>query len=188
MKTNLLMSTIAATLMLGAIATQSAKAEILMPITYHEDLRSLDVPDAETTVSAYGGRLRLYDVHIAKLVEVTHNSCIRSHRADSSSRRSYPPEENYLWTYTSDQRKKFMGHFMITCELAQSLVNTYGLGKPEATTIWYEIRSAEMGTRTKMIPILDIRGDEIDKWMDFTSNFQPWQWDGVSRKWIPELR
>jgi hypothetical protein len=169
MKTTLLMSTIAATLMLGAIAPQSAKAEISMPITYDEGLRSLDVPDAETTVSAYGGRLRLYDVHIAKLVEVTHNSCIRSHRADGL------PEENYLWGYTSNQRRTNMGTFMITCELAQSLVNTYGLGKPEATTIRFEVSSAVMGSRTEMIPILDITGEEIDEWMNFTSNFKPWQ-------------
>ena len=84
MKTKLrFIATIATMLTLGAIAPQAAKAEILMRITYAEGQWSLSVPDTDTTVSAYGGRLRLYDVHIAKLVEVTHNSCIRSHRADS---------------------------------------------------------------------------------------------------------
>ena len=167
-------ATIATTLTLGAIAPQAAKAEILMPITYDEDMRSLDVPDTDTTVSAYGGRLRLYDVHIAKLVEVTHNSCIRSHRADSLPKENHAPKETYyLWDYTANQRRTNMGIFMITCELAQNLVNTYGLGEPEATTIRYEVRSAEMGTRTEMIPILDIRGKEIGEWMNFTSNFKP---------------
>ena len=181
MKTKLrFIATIAATLMLGAIVPQPARAEILMPITYDEGLRSLDVPDAETTASAYGGRLRLYDVHIAKLVEVTHNSCIRSHRADRLPKENHAPEETYLWGYTSNQRRTNMGSFMITCELAQNLVNTYGLGEPEATTIRFEVSSAVMGTRTEMIPILDIRGDEIDEWMNFTTNFKPWQ--GTKRR------
>ena len=47
MKTKLrFIATIATTLMLGAIAPQAAKAEILMPITYGEGFWSLDVPDA----------------------------------------------------------------------------------------------------------------------------------------------
>ena len=173
MKANLLMSTIAAILMLGAIAPQSAEAEILMPITYGEGLWSLDVPDAETTVSAYGGRLRLYDVHIAKMIEYTQYLCTRPRNS---------PEENgsriksYDWSYSADRRKADMGDFTITCKMAQNLANTYGLGKPEATTIIHsevEAGSKRMGPRTEMIPILDIRGDEIGEWMNFTSSFKP---------------
>ena len=173
MKTNLLMSTIAATLMLGAIAPQSAKAEILMKVMYQEGQWFLTVPDPDTTVSAYGGRLRLYDVHIAKMIEVTHSRCSSPRRAGASPKKNGLRIEKYHWLYSSAQGWGDMGYFPITCKLAQSLVNTYGLGKAESTTIWYEVSSAVMGTRTEMIPILDIRGEEIDEWMSFTSRFKP---------------
>ena len=171
MKANLLMSTIAAILMLSAIAPQSAKAEILMPITYGEGLWSLDVPDADTTVSAYGGRLRLYDVHIAKMIEYTDYLCTSS-KAYGSRIKSYD------WSYSADRRRTDIGSFIITCELAQSLASKYGLGEPEATTIINsESESFPPGRRmspeTRMVPILDIRGEEIDEWMNFTSNFKP---------------
>ena len=182
MKTKLrFIATIATMLTLGVIAPQDAKAEILMRITYAEGDWSLRVPDTDTTVSAYGGRLRLYDVHIAKLVEITHYLCTRPLRAGTS------PEENerYDWDYSAGYSADYrrwaeatsMGNFTITCELAQSLVDTYGLGKPELTTINHEALSIErtltMGTTTIMIPILDIRGKEIGEWMNFTSNFKP---------------
>ena len=181
MKINLLMSTIAATLMLGAIVPQPAKAEISMPVTYMEGQWFLSVPDADTTVSAYGGRLRLYDVHIAKMIEVTHYQCTFPRRAGTSPEENGSRIKSYDWSYfagySADYRRRAeatsMGNFIITCELAQSLVDSYGLGKPELTTISYEVRSAEMGTTTRMIPILDIRGKEIGEWMNFTSNFKP---------------
>ena len=177
MKTKLrFIATIATTLMLGAIAPQAAKAEILMPITYGEGFWSLDVPDADTTVSAYGGRLRLYDVHIAKMIEYTHYLCTCPRRAGSSPQENCSSIKSYEWSYSADRRRTDMGDFTITCELAQSLVDTYGLGKPELTTINHEAMSIErtltMGTTTIMIPILDIRGKEIGEWMNFTSNFK----------------
>ena len=184
MKTKLrFIATIATMLTLGAIAPQATKAEILMPIMYAEGEWSLRVPDTDTTVSAYGGRLRLYDVHIAKLVEVTHYLCTPPRRAGTSPEENGSRIESYDWIYTANAHYRrwaeatFMGNFTITCELAQSLVETYGLGKPELTTINHEAMSAErtltMGTTTIMIPILDIRGKEIGEWMNFTSSFKP---------------
>ncbi|NEQ44726.1 MAG: hypothetical protein F6K00_14655 [Leptolyngbya sp. SIOISBB] len=35
----------------------------------------LTVPDQDTTRSAYGGILRRYDVHVAKMLEVSHHYC-----------------------------------------------------------------------------------------------------------------
>ena len=175
MKTNLrFIATIAATLMLGAIVPQPAKAEISMPVTYMEGQWFLSVPDADTTVSAYGGRLRLYDVHIAKMIEVTHYQCTFPRRAGTSPEENGSRIKSYYWSYSAGgQRMADMGNFIITCKLAQSLVDAYGLGEPETTTISYEVRSAEMGNKTRMIPILDIRGEEIGEWMNFTSSFKP---------------
>jgi hypothetical protein len=161
---------IAATLMAGAIAPQVALAAIPMVVTIDEGLWSLDVPNADTTASAYGGRLRLYDVHIAKMVEVTHDRCGRNGSGSKT----------YYWSYSADRGRANMGSFKITCELAQSLASTYELGKPESTTVRFEAHFDRktgpiMDSRTEMIPILNITGGKkIDKWMNFTSNFQPW--------------
>jgi hypothetical protein len=175
MKTKMLfVCTIAATLMASAIAPQ-AKAEISMLVTYDEGQWFLAVPDADTTASAYGGRLRLYDVHIAKMVEVTHDRCSRSRSAGGSPEENGSLIENYEWSYSADQGTANMGHFTITCELAQSLATTYGLGEPESTTVRFEVGAGAMGSTTKMFPILNITGEEIDEWMNFTSNFKPWQ-------------
>jgi hypothetical protein len=157
---------------LGVIAPHSAKADVSMLVTIDEGQWSLQVPEADTTVSAYGGDLRLYDVHIAKMVEVTHDSCSRERMEDSSQAGNY--HRNYDWNYTADQGREDMGLFTISCGLAQELVNTYGLGEPAPTAIRFEIRSAEMGIRTDMIPMLNVTTDEkVEEWIRFTNNFTP---------------
>jgi hypothetical protein len=164
---------IAATLMAGMITPQAAQADVPMIVTYEEGDWSLNVPDADTTASAYGGKLRLYDVHIAKMVEVTHNRCSSS-RTSSSPKESGSLIKNYNWMYSSAQGRVDIGHFRISCKLAQSLATAYGLGQPESTTVRFEVSSAVMGSRTEMIPILNITGKKIDQWMNFTRNFKPW--------------
>jgi hypothetical protein len=126
---SLVLSTIALTLFGGAIAPEKAKAGISMNIVVDEGEWYLGVPDADTTISAYGGKLRLYDVHIAKMIEVTHDSCTRGRYT-----RPHP------WTYTADRGKAKMGSFIISCTLANDLVTAYGLGKPEATAFEGDIK------------------------------------------------
>jgi hypothetical protein len=175
MKIKMLFVSAIAALMASAIAPQVAKAEILILITSDEGMWSLDAPDADTTASAYGGRLRLYDVHIAKMVEVTHQQCIASRMASRSTGENGSRAETYYWSYRADYGRADMGNFRITCELAQSLATTYGLGEPSPMTVRGEVASTVMGYRTTMIPILHITGEEIDEWVNFTSNFKPWQ-------------
>jgi hypothetical protein len=175
MKTKLLFCAIAATLMASTIVPQTAKAEIPMLITYDEGQWSLDLPDADTTASAYGGRLRLYDVHSAKMVEVTHQQCVASRSIDRSPNENGSRTETYYWSYSANYGGTDMGNFSITCELAQNLVTTYGLGDPSPMAVRGEVASAVIGYRTQMIPNLDITGEEIDEWMNFTSNFKPRQ-------------
>ena len=148
-------STIALTLLGSTIVPQIAKADFPMVIVVDEGEWHLNVPDADTTVSAYGGKLRLYDVHIAKMVEVTHDSCFRGEYT-----RVHP------WTYTANRGKEKMGSFSISCKLANDLVTAYGLGKSEETTF-------EGDRRKHMIPSLNITGGKVDKWIQFTNNFKP---------------
>ena len=147
-------TTIALTLLGGSIAflPQPAKANPQkMTVFGDEGYFFLMAQEEDTTLSAYGGRLRLYDVHIAKLFESTSYYC----KNTSSS-------NIYRWKYTAAGQS--MGEFHISCQLASDIVAAYGLGKPEET---------KSMARPVYIPTLNITGGKIDKWMKFTQNFKP---------------
>lgn len=139
-----------------------ASTELPMSILTAEGTFALTVPDTDTTQSAYGGRLRVYDVHIAKMVEVTHFMC--------SSGRLSP---GTVWSYRAGNGSINMGDFQISCQLASNLAIAYGLGRPESTPIYSSYEEAGGSTRTMNIPILNITGGKIDKWISFTRRFQP---------------
>lgn len=126
---------------------------------------NLTVPDLDTTKPAYGGQLRLYDVHIAKMFEVTHFLC-----RQFGSNTSFKGHE---WLYRADNGRINMGRFRITCQLAADIANAYGLGKPERTSIGLDSEGGPPQSRTGLVPTLNITGNKINQWMDFTQRFQP---------------
>jgi hypothetical protein len=148
-------STIALTLIGSAIVPQNAQAEIKTKFFADEGYYFLRVPDTDTTLPAYGGRLRLYDVHIAKMFEISYSFCQSA---------QYTNDRVLPWYYYADNGKTNMGEFRISCELARDIVSAYGLGKPERT---------ETDSRPKMFPTLNITGGKVDKWIRFTNNFKP---------------
>jgi hypothetical protein len=65
------------------------------------------VPDQTTTkLVRYG--LRLYELHLAKMIEVTNNFC-------------QDRDSNYViyWNYEAADGKVFMGQYNLTCQFAQ---------------------------------------------------------------------
>ncbi|MCT7953420.1 hypothetical protein NG798_26835 [Ancylothrix sp. C2] len=126
---------------------------------------TLTVPDKNTTKSAYGGQLRLYDVHIAKMFEVTHFLCRRFGSSTSF--------KGHEWFYFADNGRINMGRFRITCQLAANIANAYGLGQPERTSIGLDTEGGPPQSTTDFIPTLNITGNKIDQWMNFTERFQP---------------
>ncbi len=115
-------------------------------------------PVSDTTQPFDGGMLRVYDVHIAKMVEVTYQQC-----NTTRSRR------DRTWFYFADTNKS-MGRFRISCKLANDLVRAYGVGKSEPTGIFMaEIEEPSM----VRVPTLNITGGKVRSWMDFTQNFKP---------------
>ncbi|MGB7892817.1 MAG: hypothetical protein WCF82_13065 [Microcoleus sp.] len=70
--------------------------------------------ETNTTKFAYGGQLRLYDVHIAKMFEVRCSDC---HERPNAGGRT--------WYYRAGKGKIEMGQFRINCHLASDLANTY---------------------------------------------------------------
>jgi hypothetical protein len=150
-------STIAIALFGVAIAPQIAKADIPMEVSSDEGYYFISSPASDTTLSAYGGRLRLYDVHIAKMFEMSHYDCESG---------SYKGDYTFRWIYSagSSGNKTNMGEFHISCNLANDIAAAYGLGKAEYT---------RTSGRPQMVPTLNITGGKIDKWIRFTNKFKP---------------
>lgn len=149
----------------ACVATPSmaqASTKLPLSISTSEGMFAITVPNTNTTKSAYGGRLRVYDVHIAKMVEVTHFMCANGRLSPGT-----------VWTYRAGGGSANMGDFRISCQLANDLAIAYGLGKPESTPIYFSYEEAGGSSRTLNIPILSITGGKIDKWMSFTRRFQP---------------
>jgi serine/threonine-protein kinase len=86
------------------------------------------VPDQTTTkLVRYG--LRLYELHLAKMIEVTNNFC-------------QDRDSNYViyWNYEAADGKVFMGQYNLTCKFAQETLKRFGTTSPETLTINYRGR------------------------------------------------
>lgn len=155
--------TIAAPLLTWAIAVPvQASTALPMTISTGEGMFSLVAPDTKTTSPAYGGKLRVYDVHIAKMVEITHLMCSTGRLSPGTT-----------WSYSAGNGSINMGNFNISCQLANDLAGAYGLGNPEQTPIYISAEEAGGSTKQFSVPILNITGGKIDRWMNFTRNFKP---------------
>jgi hypothetical protein len=154
------------TIVVSTIAISPAQADFPMELSKITDVNvfRLTVPDRDTTVSAYGGKLRMYDVHIAKMVEVTHHFC-RNNLVD--------PEKPVRWSYAANDGKADMGNFTISCNLAQDLSSAYGLSRSESTDIQERYRSRGGKLYRENIATLNIRGGKIESWQKFTADFKP---------------
>lgn len=140
-----------------------AQTQLPMRLQHGEGTYTLTVSETETTKSAYGGQLRLYDVHIAKMFEVTYADC-----------QEIPGAGFRDWEYRAGNGRIEMGTFRITCQLAGDIANTYGLGKSERSAIEYSQEEAGPPiSRTRFIPILEITGNKVDRWMNFVQGFRP---------------
>ncbi len=125
-------------------------------------LMQLTVPNRDTTQPAYGGKLRLYDVHLAKMFETSQFLC-----------QQYRSVSGYEWVYSAGNGSIRMGNFRISCNLASETASTYGLGKPERTSIARDTEGGPPESDVYSIPILDITGSKVQQWINFVQNFKP---------------
>jgi len=125
-------------------------------------LMQLTAPNRDTTQPAYGGKLRLYDVHLAKMFETSHFLC-----------QQFRGVSGYEWVYSAGNGSIRMGNFRIPCSLASFMASTYGLGKPERTSIAKDTEGGPPESDVYSIPILDITGSKVQRWMNFVQNFKP---------------
>lgn len=119
-------------------------------------LLTLTVADANTARSAYGYKLRLYEVHFAKMLETSAHICNQEGRTDS-----------LRWGYIVANAER--GTFSFPCSVARSLRQQFGTIKPERTTI-----VQANGTVVQQdIPVLNINGARVDRWIIWVQQQHP---------------
>jgi serine/threonine-protein kinase len=143
--------------------TTSQAPALPMTIQLGEGVAQLIVPNRDTTQSAYGGDLRLYDVHIAKMYEVTRILCDRGWSPGVS------------WYYFAGGGNIDMGIFQISCREARAIASEFGLSYTETTTLVYSVGERQSRTQYQEIPVLDLVGSKIPKWLDFVQTVRPVQ-------------
>jgi len=138
--------------------------ELVMQISFDEGFATITVPEKNVT-SRHVGRLRKYDLHIAKMFEVTAFMCEQGMVSPGLD-----------WDYSAGGGDIDMGAFRISCNLADTVVNAYKVRRPAPTAIQFaqgedhppEIRNYRIGT-------LDIERDpnKTTRWLKFVQKFKP---------------
>jgi len=157
----------ALTMMATLLGSTGAKAETAVPINrisfagaggnFSQRYGTFVVPDKDTSVSAYGGALTRYDVHVAKMIEITHFQwCAR------------PNYQGVYYDYSADNGKVFMGQLYISCAMAKKAVNTFGVGRPEQTVIYNRDKPS-----VEAIPVLDLNGRKIPEFQRLVQSIRP---------------
>ena len=81
------------------------------------------VPDKSTTTPVKDG-LRLYEVHLAKMIEVTNDFC-KDQKGDYV----------VYWNYEAEDGKVFMGKYSLTCQFAEDTIKKFGTSGQENVTV-----------------------------------------------------
>lgn len=152
-----------------AIASATTATDTALPVTSIRFLPAVQggqargifiVPDRDTTRSAYGGSLRRYDVHLAKMFEVANLYCSTNNW------------QSVEWNYFAGNGDINMGRFVMGCNLVRDIVNAYGQGRKERTVISFGYNNGS-AQETHNLPVLNITGDKIPKFINFAKRFQP---------------
>lgn len=164
---NRFISIAACTILATVLGSKAVIAETAVPITrisfagaggnFSQRYGTFVVPDKDTSLPAYGGALTRYDVHVAKMIEITHFEWCQK-------------RPNYQGVYYSYEANNgiFMGQLYISCDLAKNAVDTFGLGRPESTVIYDRDRPS-----TVSIPVLDLNGRKIPQFQRLVQSIRP---------------
>jgi hypothetical protein len=168
-------------LVIALLFPSKAQASTDFPVTeirwWHQGSQTawqtarLTVPDQDTSVSAYGGSLRRYDVHLAKMFEMTYHLCQQTQNLKGIG-----------WQYEAANGNANMGMFRIRCQTAKEIVSGYRLGRTETTRLIIDQQAIQPKTthqrdqviaQSSEIPTLKIQGGKIDRWMKFVQKVKP---------------
>ena len=158
---NLLIASALIALPITGIFSEEATAELPMGISFDEGFGDLTVPDQNTTLP-YAGRLRRYDLHIAKMFEVT----------------AYFRDEGLVspgieWSYQAGNGSIDMGSFYISCQLANDISYAYKVTRPEPTRIRFAQGEGASIVREYHIGVLNLTEGKVTRWLNFVQGFKP---------------
>lgn len=124
---------------------------------------SLSVPDRNNDRAAFNSELSLYDLHIAKMYEVTNALCDR--------RLTFPfnqPLQVFQWSYSANSFP--IGQLQISCREAEDVMNTYGRAFLSESTAIRRPLSPEAPPTSEIlqIPTLNLSGYQVPLWQRFT--------------------
>lgn len=109
-----------------------------------------------TTQKAENG-LRLYDLHIAKMLEVSNQYC-----------QDRPKGYSLRWNYLAEGGKIFMGEYQIPCRLARDTFKKFGARGVETLTIDY----AGNEDKTK-VSVLNLTAKNASNFAEFVQTLKP---------------
>lgn len=139
--------------------------QVPMKIEYGEGMYTLIVPNEDLSQSADGGELNFFDIHVAKMFEITYDDCqqmLRESGQDAGGR---------TWFYLAENGNFEIGNIDIRCNLASEIVETYGLGEAEPIKVKNFVEFQGVNTETRSISVLDITGSKVSQWKAFVENF-----------------
>jgi hypothetical protein len=128
---------------------------------------SLSVPNRDNSSNFFAQELSLYDLHIAKMYEVTDALCQR--------RLTFPfnqPIQVFQWSYSANSIP--IGQLQISCRDAENVMLTYGRGfSSESTAIRRPLSpDAPPSSELLQIPTLNLAGYEASRWKNFTQQLR----------------
>ncbi|MBD1862893.1 MULTISPECIES: hypothetical protein [Trichocoleus] len=124
---------------------------------------SLSVPDRGNDRAFSDSELSLYDLHIAKMYEVTDALCQR--------RFTFPfnqPIQVFQWSYSANSIP--IGQLQISCREAEDVANTYGRAFLSESTVIRRPLSADSSPSAEIlqIPTLNLAGYQVPLWKSYT--------------------
>ncbi len=135
------------------------------------------VPDQDTTTVVNRSKLRRYDVHLARMVELSHYLCQRQRQV-----------EGYQWQYEAANGNIDMGTFRISCRLAREITTAYGFAGSERAVVQKTSASFDrpaIKTEVWTVPKLNFAGTKENRWVGFVQKFPPTQISGQNQAMQP---
>lgn len=111
----------------------------------------------DTVITPVENELRLYEVHLAKMIEVTENFC-------------QDRDDDYLiyWNYEAEGGKIFMGEYALSCQFARQTLENFGTSGTENLTIYHRGNPV-----TEEISVLKINSDNAQEFIELVQSIEP---------------
>jgi serine/threonine-protein kinase len=110
-----------------------------------------------TTTTPVKDGLRLYNVHLAKMIEVSEHFC-----------RDRDSDYKFYWNYEADQGKVFMGQFSWSYQFARDTLKKFGSSGEEKITIHYVDNP-----QSETISALNLSGKNAQEFMGLVKTLKP---------------